>query len=262
MLKVHQARNRQIRQCRAKTENGTHEPECTHVRKHKRPNVCLTIFKDTLEGHSGATFPTTPMFQDGNPITAPQHPGKHTSIQNSKVGVRPHHQAAPSFLITWKPNHSPHIPSWKSQPLVQGGTPITAPNWLLGRLPTLSFLPDFLWLVCWLVWPAWLVGCLASRKTHTVMLLFGALSWLVGWFACVIQRLMDMQFVLLACLVGWLVGWMDGWLLGLLLACCLMGGWMDALQIQWREGVWGRGCALPRNANQVATALGKTQPCK
>ena len=55
---------------------------------------------------------------------------------------------------------------------------------------TLSFLSHFLWLVCWLVRPAWLVGCLDLGKAHTVMNgsctgrkieLFGGL---VAWFAC------------------------------------------------------------------------------
>ena len=39
------------------------------------------------------------------------------------------------------------------------------------------------------------------------MLLFCAL---VGWFACVIQCLMDMQCFLFVCLFD---GWLDGWVL-------------------------------------------------
>ena len=79
-----------------------------------------------------------------------------------------------------------------------------------------------------MVWPAWLVGCLASRKTHTVMLLFGALSWLVGWLAgwlvgwlvgllavgCLRDTALDGYAICSVCVLGWLVGWMDGWMDG------------------------------------------------
>ena len=60
----------------------------------------------------------------------------------------------------------------------------------LGGLPTLSFLHHLLWLVCWLVRPAWLVVCLDLGKTHKVMdgswtgrkvQLFGVL---LAWFPC------------------------------------------------------------------------------
>ena len=54
--------------------------------------------------------------------------------------------------------------------------------------------------------------------------------WFVGLLAvsaCVIQRLMDMQFFLFVCLVdGWMDGWMDG--------CCVNKG--------------GRGCGGGRSA--------------
>ena len=66
--------------------------------------------------------------------------------------------------------------------------------WLLGLfvaggLPTLSFVLSFLWLMCRLVQPAWLVVCLDLEKAHTVM--DGswtgrkkAIFWCVGLLVC------------------------------------------------------------------------------
>ena len=108
----------------------------------------------------------------------------------------------------------------------------TAANlFVAGGLPTLSFLLFFLWLVCWLVQPAWLVVCLGLEKTHTVMdgswtgrkmLLFGAL---VCWFAC------------RDCLRDTVL---DGY--AMFLFVCL-DGWMDAVQIKAGGGT-GEGAAL------------------
>ena len=74
---------------------------------------------------------------------------------------------------------------------------------------------------CWLVRPAWLVGCLDLGKAHTVM--DGdeqgenrnfLMRWLLGLLAvdCLRDTVLDGHAFFLLC--AWL---MDGW----------MGGWMD-----------------------------------
>ena len=100
--------------------------------------------------------------------------------------------------------------------------------WLLGLfvaggLPTPCFLLSFLWLVCWLVQPAWLVVCLDLEKIHTVMdgswtgrnmLLFGVL---VAGFACrdcLRDAVLDGYARFSVCVLGWMGGWMDGWMDG------------------------------------------------
>ena len=74
--------------------------------------------------------------------------------------------------------------------------------------------------MCWLVRPAWLVGCLGLEKIHTVMdaswtgrrmLLFGAL---VCWLACrdcLRDTVLDGHTCFPVCVLG---GWMDGWMDG------------------------------------------------
>ena len=72
---------------------------------------------------------------------------------------------------------------------------------LLLGLPTLSVLLSFLWLVCWLVRPAWLVVCL-----DFVCLLVALVAWFVG------------------CLVGCWLGCVVAWLVGRLVGTPLMAG--------------------------------------
>ena len=76
---------------------------------------------------------------------------------------------------------------------------------------TLSFLSHFLWLVCWLVRPAWLVGCLDLGKTHTVINDHGQgekcnflVRWLLGLLAvdCLRDTVLDGHASFSVCVLG------------------------------------------------------------
>ena len=82
-----------------------------------------------------------------------QHLGKHRVVWFWSLGV----------LVAWRATNAKQV-----------STAFGENVWLLGLfvaggLPTLSFVLSFLWLVCRLVQPAWLVGCLDLEKTHAVM---------------------------------------------------------------------------------------------
>ena len=80
-----------------------------------------------------------------------------------------------------------------------------------GLVATLSFLSHFLWLVCWLVRPAWLVGCLDFGKHIHGWIMDREKNKTFWWVGCLVCLL------LIACVIQWMDGWMDG----------RTDGWMD-----------------------------------
>ena len=104
-------------------------------------------------------------------------------------------------------------------------------------LPLVGVLVGSACLACWLLgfWEStYSDGWIMDKEKNRTF-------WRVGCLVCLL---------LIACVIQWMDGWMDGWMR----RCCVNKGGR-------REGVRGRAQRLPRNANQVSTAFGKTQGC-